>query len=92
MQLNILIVGVLFPAILVVMINFCNRYQLLARLIRNLHDTVINEKILTDDSALFSSDRQPSPETAADRHYSNLQFACLYFKPDSDDFALFWHQ
>ena len=46
MQLNILIVGVLFPAIPLMMINFGNRYSLLAGLIRNLHDTVINEKIL----------------------------------------------
>lgn len=53
MQLNILIVGVLFPAISLMMINFGNRYSLLARLIRNLHDTVINEAISTDDSARF---------------------------------------
>ena len=53
MQLNILIVGVLFPAIPLMMINFGNRYSLLAGLIRNLHDTVINEKISTDDSARF---------------------------------------
>ena len=30
-----------------------NRYSLLAGLIRNLHDTVINEKISTEDSARF---------------------------------------
>ena len=53
MQLNILIVGVLFPAIPLMMINFGNRYSLLTGLIRNLHDTVINEKISTDDSARF---------------------------------------
>ena len=53
MQLNILIVGVLFPAIPLMMINFGNRYSLLAGLIRNLHDTVINETISTDDSARF---------------------------------------
>jgi hypothetical protein len=53
MQLNILIVGVLFPAIPLMMINFGNRYSLLAGLIRNLHDTVINEKISTEDSARF---------------------------------------
>lgn len=53
MQLNILIVGVLFPAIPLMMINFGNRYSLLAGLIRNLHDTVINENISTDDSARF---------------------------------------
>ena len=53
MQLNILIVGVLFPAIPLMMINFGNRYSLLAGLIRNLHDTVINDNISTDDSARF---------------------------------------
>ena len=53
MQLNILIVGVLFPAIPLMMINFGNRYSLLASLIRNLHDTVINDNISTDDSARF---------------------------------------
>jgi len=53
MQLNILIVSVLFPAIPLMMINFGNRYSLLAGLIRNLHDTVINENISTDDSARF---------------------------------------
>lgn len=52
-QLNILIVGVLFPAIPLMMINFGNRYTLLAGLIRNLHDTAISEKISSDDSARF---------------------------------------
>jgi hypothetical protein len=53
MQLNILIVGVLFPAIPLMMINFGNRYSLLTQLIRHLHDMVINEKISTDDSGRF---------------------------------------
>jgi len=53
MQLNILIVGVLFPAIPLMMINFGNRYSLLSSLIRNLHDTAINEKISADDSSRF---------------------------------------
>ena len=53
MQLNILIIGVLFPSIPLMMISFGNRYSLLAGLIRDLHDTVINEKISTDDSARF---------------------------------------
>jgi hypothetical protein len=35
------------------MINFGNRYTLLAGLIRNLHDTAISEKISSDDSARF---------------------------------------
>ena len=61
------------------MINFGNRYSLLASLIRNLHDTVINAKISTDDSArFFSPNRQPSPKTAGDRHYPDLRFTRLY--------------
>tara|TARA_B110001450_G_scaffold237597_1_gene243984 strand:- start:326 stop:823 length:498 start_codon:yes stop_codon:yes gene_type:complete len=55
MQLNILIFGVRFPAIPLMMINFGNRYSLLSGLIRNLHDTVITEKISTDDSSRFFS-------------------------------------
>ena len=53
MQLDILIVGVLFPAIPLMMINFGNRYSLLAGLIRSLHDTVINAQTPADDSAQF---------------------------------------
>ena len=53
MQLDILIVGVLFPAIPLMMINFGNRYSLLAGLIRSLHDTVINAQTPADDGARF---------------------------------------
>ncbi len=53
MQLNILIVGVLFPAIPLMMINFGNRYSLLAGLIRNLHDTVVKDGVPADDSDRF---------------------------------------
>ena len=35
------------------MINFSNRYSLLAGLIRSLHDTVINAQRPADDSARF---------------------------------------
>ena len=79
MQLNILIVGVLFPAIPLMMINFGNRYSLLAGLIRNLHDTVINETISTDDSArFFRQIASLQAKAAVDRHHPNLQFTCLY--------------
>jgi len=53
MQLNILIVGVLFPAIPLMMINFGNRYSLLSGLIRNLHDTVVKDGMPAKDSARF---------------------------------------
>ena len=46
MQLNILIVGASFPAIRLMMINFGDRYVLLAGLILNLYDTLIKEKYL----------------------------------------------
>ena len=52
------------------MINFGNRYSLLARLIRNLHDTVINEKISTDDSARFF---HQITNSALDVHLSDLE-------------------
>ena len=53
MQLDILIVGVLFPAMRLMMINFGNRYSLLAGLIRSLHDTVFNAQTPADDSTRF---------------------------------------
>ena len=94
MQLNILIVGVLFPAIPLMMINFGNRYSLLTGLIRNLHDTVINEKISTDDSGRFfrqiASLRQRLRLIAIIQTFSALAFILnlsamisLYFGIDS---------
>ena len=53
MQLNILIISVLFPTISLMMINFVTHWELLAKLIHNLHETVISKKILIDDSARF---------------------------------------
>ena len=40
MQQDILIIGVLFPAIPLMMVNFGNRYTVLANLIRHLHGEV----------------------------------------------------
>ena len=53
MRLDILINGVLFPTIPLMMINFGNRYSLLAGLIRSLHDTVINAQTPSDDNSRF---------------------------------------
>lgn len=53
MQPDILIIGVLFPAIPLMMINFGNRYALLAGLIRDLHDTVIRDNTSTGDAERF---------------------------------------
>ena len=59
MQLDILIVGVLFPAIPLMMINFVNGYSFLAGLIRSLHGTVINAQTPADDSARFFQRHYP---------------------------------
>ena len=43
MQHDILIIGVLFPAIPLMMVNFGNRYTVLAYFIRQLHDEVFSD-------------------------------------------------
>ena len=65
MQLNILIVGASFPAIRLMMINFGDRYVLLAGLILNLYDTLIKEKYLLM-TVPGSSIRSPAWATACD--------------------------
>lgn len=53
MQQDILIIGVLFPAIPLMMINFENRYMVLASLIRSLHDTVVRDNTPPSDAKRF---------------------------------------
>ena len=53
MQQDILIIGVLFPAIPLMMVNFGNRYTVLANLIRKLHDGVIRDNISPQDAERF---------------------------------------
>ena len=53
MQQDILIIGVLFPAIHLMMVNFGNRYTVLANLIRHLHDEAIRDNVLTNDAERF---------------------------------------
>ena len=53
MQQDILIVGVLFPAIPLMMVNFGNRYSVLANLIRHLHDEVIRDSVSPTDARRF---------------------------------------
>ena len=53
MQQDILIIGVLFPAIPLMMVNFGNRYTVLANLIRHLHDEVIRDNISPTDAERF---------------------------------------
>ena len=53
MQQDILIIGVLFPAIPLMMVNFGNRYTALANLIRHLHDEVIRDSVSPTDAERF---------------------------------------
>ena len=50
MRLEILIIGVLFPAIPLMMVNFGNRYTVLANLVRHLHDEVIRDDLSQNDT------------------------------------------
>ena len=51
-QQDILIIGVLFPAIPLMMVNFGNRYSLV-NLIRHLHDEVIRDSVSPKDAERF---------------------------------------
>ena len=53
MKQDILIIGVLFPAIPLMMVNFGNRYTVLANLIRHLHDEVMRDNVSTADAERF---------------------------------------
>ena len=53
LQQDILIIGVLFPAIPLMMVNFGNRYTVLANLIRHLHDEVIRDSVSPNDAERF---------------------------------------
>ena len=50
---GILIIGVLFPAIPLMMVNFGNRYTVLANLIRHLHDEVLRDIVSPNDAERF---------------------------------------
>ena len=53
MKQDILIIGVLFPAIPLMMVNFGNQYTALANLIRHLHDEVMRDNISPADAERF---------------------------------------
>ena len=53
MQQDIFIFCVLFPAIPPMMVNFGNRYTVLANLIRHLHDEVIRDNVSPNDAKRF---------------------------------------
>ena len=48
-----MIIGVPFPAIPLLMVNFGNRYTALANLIRHLHYEVIRDNVSSDDAGRF---------------------------------------
>ena len=52
-QQDILIIGVLFPAIPLMMVNFGNRYTVLATLVRHLHDEAIRDNLSPKDAERF---------------------------------------
>ena len=53
MQQDIVIIGVLFPAIPLIMVNFGNLYTVLADLIRQLHDEVIRDNVSHNEAERF---------------------------------------
>ena len=53
MKQDILVIGVLFPTIPLMMVNFGNRYAILATLIRHLHDGVIRDNVSPNDAERF---------------------------------------
>lgn len=53
MHIDILIIVVLFPAITLMMVNFGNRYTVLAKLIRHLHDEVVRDNLSSNDAECF---------------------------------------
>ena len=53
MQQGVLIIGVQFPAIPLMTVNFGNRYTVLANLIRHLHDEVIRDNVSPKDASRF---------------------------------------
>lgn len=53
MQQDIPIISVLFPAILLMMINFSDRYSVLANLIRHLHGAGIRDRVSPKDAERF---------------------------------------
>ena len=80
MQQDILIIGVLLPAIPPMMVNFGNRYTVLANLIRHLHDEVIRDNFLPNDAERFLLQINRIRERlrpASDRHHTVLRHHIL---------------
>ena len=53
MKQDILIIRALFPPIPLMMVNFGNRYTVLANLIRQLHDEVFRDNVSSNDPERF---------------------------------------
>ena len=71
MQQDILIIGVLFPAIPLMMVNFGNRYTVLANLIRHLHDEVIRDNVSPNDAESSCCRSTASGTAASDWHHQS---------------------
>lgn len=69
MQQDILIIGVLFPAIPLMMVNFGNRYPVLANLVRHLRKEVIRGDISATDAKRSSPDQPSSRQATPDWHH-----------------------
>ena len=90
MQQDILIIGVLFPAIPLMMVNFGNRYTVLANLIRHLHDEVIRDNVSPNDAERFLiANQPPARPVAPDWHYPVLCGDGVCAGADGDDCNLF---
>ena len=88
MQQDILIIGVLFPAIPLMMVNFGNRYTVLANLIRHLHDEMIRDNLSPNDAERFLLRSALKRPAASNRHHPNLRCHFLCSSARRDDCGL----
>ena len=89
MQQDILIIGVLFPAIPLMMVNFGNCYTVLANLIRHLHDEVIRHNVSPKDAERFLLQITVSGQASPDRDHPVLRGDFLCSRAWRDDCRLF---
>ena len=67
---DILIIRALFPPIPLMMVNFGNRYTVLANLIRQLHDEVFRDNVSSNDPERFLRQiTPPARPVAPHRHH-----------------------
>ena len=88
MQQDILIIGVLFPAIPLMMV-ISARYAILATLIRHLHDEVIRDNVSPNDAERFPFRSTGFATAAPYRDYPVLRGDLLRPCTRRDDCRLF---